>query len=258
MNPDTAKHLNDLKLLIVNQGGSVVLIAIGSILMFLFGRIRDAMFVSAQNRLKKMSRLRPGTALGHQTINQELHDLRRDLDVTRVCIHQFHNGDNFMMSNHSWKVSCTHESLDPVARPTFKESQSLPISHMTDLVGPVVEPDLGVGGVTLWARTDDRTRHVVFYDLEAMDISAAKLQVTEQGTWFVVAVNLVDPTKRATFGFLSLHLQTCDEEKIAALKASIPDLYETAGRIQYHLSDDFRAFDQPGLLKRLWKLVVGG
>lgn len=257
MSPEVYTALQELKTTVITHGGSVLLIAIGSALMFIFGRIRDAMFVSAQNRLKKMSRLRPGTALGHQTINQELHDLRRDLDVTRVCIHQFHNGDNFMMSNHSWKVSCTHESLDPVARPTFKESQSLPISHMTDLVGPVVEPDLGIEGVTLWARTDDRTRHVVFYDLEAMDISAAKLQVTEQGTWFVVAVNLVDPAKRATFGFLSLHLQACDEEKIATLKEHIPDLYETAGRIQFHLSDDFRAFDRPGLLRRLWKIIVG-
>lgn len=257
MNAAIVQSYKDLWNIIINHGGSALLIAAGSALMFIFGKIRETMFISVQKKLKKSSRLRPGTAVGHQTINQELHDLRRDLDVTRVCIHQFHNGDNFMMSNHSWKVSCTHESLDPVARPTFKESQSLPISHMTDLVGPVVEPDLGVEGVAVWSRTEDRTRHVVFYDLEAMDLSAAKLQVTEQGTWFVVAVNLVDPAKRATFGFLSLHLQVCDEAKIAFLKESLPDIYETAARIQFYLSDDFRSFDRKGLLSRILSFIVG-
>ena len=233
----------------------MLLIAAGSTLMFIFGKIREAMFISMQKKLKKSSRLRPGTAVGHQTINQELHDLRRDLEAVRVCVHQFHNGDNFMLSNHSWKVSLTHEALDPVARPTYRESQCLPISHMTEMVGPVVEPELPVKGFEIWYRSEDRQKHVLFYTIDAMDVCASKILAAEQGVVFAVVINLVDPEKKATFGYISVHFQECDADRREELHAKLSTLQETAARIQFYLSDDLRSFDRPGWLGRLWRFL---
>lgn len=251
--------LHELKDLVIEHGGSAILVILGSTVTFLLGKAREAAFVSVHKQLRKASQLRPGTALGHQAVNQELHDLRRDLDVTRVCIHQFHNGDNFMLSNHSWKVSCTHEALDPVARPTFKESQSLPISHLVELVGPVVDTSLTTRGVEVWKAPACGKQHAtVFYDLSAMEASAIKIQLTEQGTSFLTVVSLVDPGRRVTFGFIALHLQECCDAKRMELRAKLSRLESAADRIQYHLSDDFRAFDRPRGWRRCFRFLAGG
>jgi hypothetical protein len=236
--------------------GSLLLMGLGGIAVFLFGKAREAMFISVQNQLKKNSRLRPGTAFGHQTINQELHDLRKAMAAFRVCVHQFHNGDSFMLSNHSWKVSCTHEIVEPGAGAIFRENQSLPISHISDWVGPIVDNTMSVKGVTSWGAAPSQS--VILFDVSAMLVSTAKLLAESQGVGYALAVGLFDPSRKSIFGYISIHFQHASDDELKALKVRIPELLELAGRIQFYLTDDFRSFDNKhGVFARLMKFLIG-
>lgn len=234
--------------------GSVIMLGLGGAAMFLFGKAREAMFLSVQSQLKKKSRLRPGTAFGHQTINQELHDLRRSLAAFRVCVHQFHNGDSFMLSNHSWKVSCTHEIVEPGAGTIFRENQSLPISHVADWVGPIVDTSMSVKGVTNWGAPGQT---IVLFDVAAMLVSTAKLMAESQGVGYAIAVGLTDARTKATFGYISIHLHEASDEELKALHTKLAELTEAARRVQFYLSDDFRSFDKKGLFARFINFLFG-
>ena len=257
MNAAIVQSYKDLWNIIISHGGSALLIAAGSALMFIFGKIRETMFISVQKKLKKSSRLRPGTAVGHQTINQELHDLLKKLEAFRITICQFHNGDNFMMSNHSWKVSCTHEALDPGARATFMETQSLPISHMSDWVGPVIDTDMKVSGVIEFTPSGPAVQRSVLFNVEAMGMSHAKFLATSQGVGYALSVGLVDSSKKSIFGFMCVQFQDCPAEKLGTLKQDMTGITEVTNRIQYHLTDDFRSFDRKSWSSRIWSFIIG-
>ncbi len=237
--------------------GSFILLGIGALLTFLFGKLRERMFLSVQAEIKKRSRLRPGTAAGHKQIHQELHDLRKNLEAFRVTICQFHNGANFMLSNHAWKVSCTHESLDPGARATFMEIQSLPISHMSDWVGPVIDADMKVSGVLELTPAAGIVQRSVLFNVEAMGMTHAKFLATSQGVGYALSVGLVDSSQKSIFGFMCIQFQDCQSDKVEALKNAMAGISEVANRIQYHLTDDFRSFDRKSWSSRIWSFIIG-
>lgn len=237
--------------------GSFILLGVGALLTFLFGKLRERMFLSVQAEIKKRSRLRPGTAAGHRQIHQELHDLLKKLEAFRITICQFHNGDNFMLSNHAWKVSCTHEALDPGARATFMETQSLPISHMSDWVGPVIDTDMKVSGVIEFTPSGPAVQRSVLFNVEAMGMSHAKFLATSQGVGYALSVGLVDSSKKSIFGFMCVQFQDCPAEKLGTLKQDMTGITEVTNRIQYHLTDDFRSFDCKSWSSRIWSFIIG-
>ena len=240
----------------VEQASAYLLVSLGGAGVFILAKVRDWFFISMQNSIRKKSRLRPGTAAGHKAINQELSDLRRTLDAFRICVYQFHNGDNFMLSNHSWKVSCTHEVLDPGARSTFRETQSLPVSHVADWVGPIVDTDLHTRGVHILNPASPVHERVLVFDVGQLEISAARVMAQDQGVGSTCAVALHDRTRKAVFGYISIQFQDVDNAILAQVETKLAQILEIAGRVQFHLTDDFRSFDRKSLMRRLHELIL--
>jgi hypothetical protein len=237
--------------------GVLLWLGAGGTLAFLFGKLRERMFLSVQAEIKKRSRLRPGTAAGHKQIHQELLELLKKLEAFRVNIFQFHNGDNFMLSNHAWKVSCTHEALDPGARATFMEVQSLPISHMADWVGPVIDSDMKVAGVVEFPDVSGAPQRSVLFNVEAMNMTHAKFLAVNQGVGYALSMGLVDSSRKSIFGFISVQFQDCSASKLESLKTQVYLIAEVVSRVQFYLADDFRSFDRKSWSSRVWNFILG-
>jgi len=234
---------------------AIIVFLAGGTALFFVGKIREGIYQALQSRLRKTSRLRPATTAGHLEINRMLETLIDDMQAFRVCIFQFHNGDSFMLSNHSWKVSCTHEVLSPGATPAMQKYQSLPVSAISDWIAPIIDPDANVPGARSraaccackdtcpYAGTGHR---VVRFDLADTRMSVASAMSRAQGINHSLTVNLVDPVHNSTFGFISLHYKDTAPETVDALEVGVCQVCEMAEKIQFYLTTDFRAIARTG------------
>lgn len=229
--------------------------------LFFVGKVREAIYQTIQSRIRKTSRLRPATTAGHIEINKMLSRMLDDMKAFRVCIFQFHNGDSFMLSNHSWKVSCTHEILSDGAMPSFEENQSLPVSAISDWIGPIIDADAVVPGVRIRKRCEGcqvtcpmaKAGHrAVRFDTAQMAISVASAKAKGQGISHSLVVNLVDTSRKATFGFISLHYKDTSDEVVDAMEGDLCRVCEAADKIQFYLTTDFRGG------RRRWLSVLTG
>ncbi len=228
---------------------AAVILIIGGTALFFVGKIREAIYGGIQRRLRKASRLKPATADGHRAIHELLAGLREKFGAFRVTVFQFHNGDSFMLSNHAWKVSCTHEALHPGARSALRENQNLPISAISDWVAPLLSKDTRVSGVRECLETCHSSEvcsrgraggRAVYYEVEQMQMSVGKAMALEQGVEHVFAVNLIDVQRQAAFGVLAIQFQDMGFEDLRAAETQMCNACAVAETVQFYLTNDFR------------------
>lgn len=214
-----------------------VLVLIGCT-TFLIAKVREHIFNFIVDRLRKSSRLRPATAHGHKAVKTMLEGMLEDTGAFRVSLFQFHNGDVYAMSNHSWKASCTHEVLSHGAAPTLRTHQSILVSAIPDWVGPVTADDYTSTGVDrMPLPIAEKGRRALYADVAAMETSVARIMCEDVGANYVVLVNLTERKTSSTFGYISLQFQHTPDR--AKLTSKLSDIVEDAKRIEIYLCSDF-------------------
>ena len=227
---------------------------------FFISKVREAVFGSIASRMRKHSRLGAATAEGHREINDILTNLREKFQASRVCLFQFHNGDNFMLSTHSWKLSCTYEILRAGTDSEWKQNQDLKVSAFVDWVGPIIS-DMKVEGVTelslctaevkaecKWSKMGHK---ILRYDVKRMNLTVAQDTANKQGVGVAWTVNLIDPKRSATFGFITVQYQALPESEWPATERALCSMCAVAERVQFLLTTDFKAVKAPGFFRRL-------
>ena len=213
----------------------LLLIAIAA---FLFNRVRDHIFNAIVERIRRSSRLRPSTAHGHKTINSLLNGQLHVTRAARALVNQFHNGDVYAMSNHSWKSSVTHEQVAYGMMPTIHASPPTLVSVIPDWVGPITSDDFDTHGFRrLPTHIADKGRRAYLVDVAAMDYSVARALCEQNGIAFALIVNLVDHKTSSAFGYVSLHFQR--ELNLAQAEEFLEELLNDAKRIEVYLGTDF-------------------
>jgi len=219
----------------------------------------DNMVATIRRRLKRESQLRPLTAAGHQQVNELLRKVLNEFSAARVCVFQFHNGDKFMLSNHVWKVSCSHEVLAPEVRPLGPaQSQNLQVGSAIEWVGPVVDPTTLPAGVKRVPVCLDKEAtcpaankgHVVLhYVINEMDVSVSQALSNDLGIRHAFVINLVEPKSKIPFGFMAVHFGRHDDQQVLEALTKVCFLCPIAQQIQFFLTTDFEGFRKP---RKVW------
>ena len=242
------------------------LIIVGTI-MFSINKVQEAFFRNTKEKIARAARLRPATTQAHQDINSILEALRLSIGAYRVCVRQFHNGDRFMLADHAWKISQTHEALHFGASSTVQFNQSLPVGAMTALVAPILDKTAVVAGTgeietcspcKSSCRFAEAGHRVLRFDVSAMEMNAPRDMLTKQGVDVVYVVNLMDENGE-TFGFISSQFQgrltpdSSEEERkawaafLTAVERKACEMCAAAEKVQFYLTSEFREMNaKPG------------
>lgn len=250
-----------LQSLITLTATAVVMILIGYVTLFI-AKLRESMLSAVLDSVRAASQLRPLDAAAYKEIAKFADDIRARFGAHRVCVFQFHNGDVFMLSNHAWKFSCTHESLRQGASSTFRTNQSLAVGNMIDWVYPILNPDAvsedGVRMVPCCADIDCQCKlraqghRVLYFDFTVMPPSNGRLLADKQGIESAYMVNMVDPRHTATFGFIMVQFQGLHEAERATKDALLPLLCNVAREIQFRLTSETTTKKKPR-----WRRFLG-
>lgn len=187
-----------------------------------------------------------GVSTMHKEVNEILQSLRTRFHADRCVIRQFHNGEVFLLSDHSWKVSVTHEIVARGVDYMMKANQNILVSGMNDFVHPIVTgtPDniSGVSRLNMCLEKEatcpmaKRGHWVMRYDVNSMDVTLGQWLYCQHGVAWMYAVNLVSRNK-TTFGFLSLQFFELSDTDRAEVEAQICALCAAAERVQFLLTN---------------------
>lgn len=194
-------------------------------------------FVGRANRtVRHAFGLDETTVMLNRKINSLLKDLRSRYDAARAAVFQFHNGDVFLMADHTWKLTCTHELAAEGVTHTLRDNQGLLVSRVIDWVAPIIagESD-GHPGVTMTSvcgrvcdgvamcplhKGEDEPK-VFLFNSDALEPSLSKLMAEQQGVGAAYCVPLVGPDKKSVMGFISLQFRS--------MHKAVFDDFESAG-----------------------------
>lgn len=248
--------------------GALIVVAI-SFAAFYIGRMREAMTGVLARRFRNHAQLRPLTAAGHQDVSNLMRDLRVRFKASRVCLFQFHNGVSFMLANHAWKISCSHESITSGVESTAFDNQELHVGAVIDWIHPLLNSDHNIPGVrnitacSLQASMTEMTcphgkkgHRVVYYDVNAMDMSAGQALANRQNVHHVFAVTLLDVDRKSVIGFLALQFADMTPAHVLDVESEICAMCPVAEKIQFYLTTDVATYRaKSGLWRWLFPLI---
>jgi len=217
-----------------------------ALVLFFLHRVRDKLWVHVAAALTRRPIMRPSISAMHRQVQEILCDLQHRFRAFRVLVFQFHNGDVFMMSDHSWKLTCTHECAAPGVLYTIKDNQNILVSSVTDFIEPIVSGApgkvAGCSGLEVCAvHAQDcalakKGHWVLRYDVAQMDETMSKYMAEQQGVGVVYTVNLVSRVRNATFGFIALQFRTLTPDEQVEIEQSICQVCAAAERVQFLLT----------------------
>lgn len=248
MIPVVASFGMDLVTKVIENLATSFVLFLVLVVIFLRGKLLEWMYQHVQQRLRMGSVLRPETAVGHSRINERLTRLLNDFQAQRVCVFQFHNGEVFMLSNHMWKASCSHEILRPGAQPARDRNQHNYISSIADLVAPMLDPDIVVPGVQLrpsccgmaavCPHAQKGARRVLRVAVQDMAYSHIKMVAEQHGVQYIYTINLLDPKSKAVLGFIMVQFDTPLDEHLADVEEHLCRACVEAEAVEYFLTTD--------------------
>ena len=200
---------------------------------FAFRKLYDYMMEKISVLWLRKPGLAPAASSRHRQIMDLILEMRLHFKCSRVCVWQFHNGETFMMADHSWKLSCSYESVAPGRSYINRESQGLLVTNMVDIVEPIVTGvvgDFDATGVELVSacvadghlkacdpgkcRLGLKGHRILHFDVARMPASMAKYtlesQVDTDGHMYVI--NLLSHTGD-TIGFIGVQFIMLDADQ---------------------------------------------
>lgn len=85
--------------------------------------------------------------LFHRRVNDAVVELRCTVSANRVNIYQFENGNRFSLSNPTWKITQTYETVSDGKMYFSDTIQRAPISHFLELLIPLFSPNEKYTGI---------------------------------------------------------------------------------------------------------------
>lgn len=238
LSPTILKQLGSLSDAVV---GGLILFLIATV-VFLSGKVRDALYTALIRSAKRGSKLGAPTAAGHLEISRLLNVLREQFNPIRVCVYQFHNGDHFALANHAWKLSCTHEILHEETVSRLKDNQNMPASALIEMVEPLLNPNTNITGVQQ-CLTGPNGHRVLHYTVGSMPMCVAQAQANEQGVHHAFVVTMLDSRRgNSTIGYITLQFQELSDLQIDSIGLNLSALCPVAEKVGFYLTTDFKSF----------------
>lgn len=233
---------------------AVILLAV-AFLVFIAGRARDLIVASVLRVFRGRSRTRRISTAGAREIQARLSELRDRLEAFRVCVFQFHNGQQFHRSNHMWKLSLSHETAHTGVSPSnWREAHDLPMVAMLELVQPLIDDDTPGKGVRR-IPTKDPKRRLAHFFVREMPMCVTQALANSAGAGHLFAANLLDQTSGDTMGFVVVQYTDLTHTDVVGVEGAMPHLCAAAEQIEFYLTTDFAAFvAKPGF----WARILGG
>ncbi len=219
----------------------------------MFKRVREAAAASFHKLVKTLlngSDHSPNsdTLRNLMEVQSELAILREKTNATRVCIYQFHNGEEFSLANPIFKFSCTSESDKPGVRPDAKLVKNYLVASYVDLFAPLSDdaklPEwiTEVNGCnaakkTKGANTCTRLTHqfrILRYDIKNAPYGAFRFAMEEQGVE-VLYVTLLYTVKHKPIGVICFQYIDADDDKFN--ETPVCEICGSTMRIQYRLTN---------------------
>lgn len=202
----------------------------GAALLFIFvgilTKLRDRLLKKIGKQIKSTYTLSSESVKMSRAVEQHLYRLRDLFDAARISVFQFHNGEVFMLADHSWKLTCTHEIVAPGVTHTLKDNQNMLASQLIDLVDPVVTGETartpGCHQADFCVKKQgecDIANHghqVFLYKVSEMMPSVSKYMLEAQGTGAFYCAPLratgkAEPTAGTAFGFIAVQFRTLSD-----------------------------------------------
>lgn len=167
-----------------------------------------------------------------------LENLLTTLDCTRVSVLQYHNGDNFSLSNPMFKLSVTYEAIANGIAPTVKELSDISVSTIPSFFQPLFLPDSHIPGVKeekFCSKADGcQLRELPFklisYTQNKLKLGPVRLTMERFGVEKMYACSLITPTG-ALIGALVIHYRE-SEGADASVKKHICEICKTQQYLQ--------------------------
>lgn len=194
----------------------------------------------------------------HYRIHESVILLREKLDASRVSVYQFHNGQEFSLSNPFWKITNTYESVKPGVSLEASRVDSLMVSLMLDFVNPFyARPGNNNGVIELTELTRALSgtsmstgRRLFHYDYSRFRVGVPSQLMMETGVSHSIVTNLITPGGR-TFGIVCAHYSRMFDE--SKREKYILELAKCADTVQYHLTT--KKPRKEGDWRKLWNLL---
>ena len=227
-----------------------------------FAAVKEMILKKAVLSFKSSSLLTRDAVRMTRQIEMLLRRLRDRYDAARVAVFQFHDGAVFMLADHSWKVTCTHEVVADGVTHTLKENQGLLVSQLIDWLDPIltgeIERTAGAALASVCACVTDPNdptecpmdlstsgKKAIRYIASEMEPSVSKYMAHEQGVGIAYCVPLMvgmDAGEGDTFGFISLQFRNLsDSEAVDFENSGGPcAICRIAKEIQFLLHNQFK------------------
>lgn len=236
----------------ISVTGAVLGAAFLFILVGVLVKIRGWLIQKVSRHFMKAVTLTKASVQMSREVDKHLQLLRARFDAARVAVFQFHNGEVFMLADHSWKTSCTHEVVAEGVTHTFRENQNLLVSQIVDWLDPIITGDTTrtqgcdiatvCHGRQATCPMADRGHKVFLYRVDEMVPSVSKYLALKQGVGAVYCTPLKTPEGRGkdagqTFGFLSIQFRTFSDVEAQQVEGEdeICALCSAAEEIQFLL-----------------------
>lgn len=181
----------------------------------------------------------------YDAIGDDLFSLRFITDAARVSVYQFHNGDEFTLSNPIFKITCSHERVRNGLTFDSYIVKLMLVSNFMDLVGPLMDPSRNTAGVTVveaCGKISDGTScriigmplRILKYQISDMPYSQFKYVMEHQGVTVMYATLLYAKNRNQPIGILGIQYQD-EDERDTLIKTNICDLCDITMRVQFLL-----------------------
>lgn len=153
-----------------------------------------------------------------------------------------------MLSNHSWKLTCTHEVLRPGIGATQKANTSHLVSSVSDVVAPMLDPLVKVAGAEQRPACVGMTascphackgaRRVMRYLTSELPCTLAKILAEEQKVKVFYTINLLEPRTNAVFGFIGIQFDEIPED-FTEIEDKLCAACVAAEAVEFFLTSEF-------------------
>lgn len=171
-------------------------------------------------------------------LQRELAVLQTLAEASRVSIWQFHNGEQFMLSNPMFKIKSSMESCRNGVVFDARFINSILVSNMLELVTPVMGAAMDVEGcsqVTLPKNLGHHGHKVFRFDMDKMETCAFKSLMTTLGTEVLYALLIHNP-KGEPMGLLVVQYMGGDNPETLKAPDILERMYDVRDKIQFVLS----------------------
>lgn len=226
-----------------------ILTTVASLLVITFvKRVRDFIARMCQKLIKVLSdkhHLDAKHMKQYDAIGDDLFSLRLFADAARVAVYQFHNGDEFTLSNPIFKVTCSHERVRNGLTFDADIIKFMLVSNFMDLVGPLMDPSRNTAGVTsidACEKVDDIKAcniiglplRILKYQVKDMPYSQFKYVMESQGVTVLYATLLYSKDRNHPIGILGIQYQD-DAVHDSFIKDNICAICDITMRVQFLL-----------------------